>query len=547
MNMTSVTRNDGELLSEFAATGKEAPFEELVGRHERLVFGVCYRVLGQTHDAEDAAQAVFLTLAHKARALRGRASVAGWLYNVAWHVAMRAREAAAVQQRHEQEAGKMAPSETESENEQQWAQLKPILDRELNALPEKYRLPLILHHLEGRSKEETAVLLGASSGTVSTWLDRGREKLKERLCRRGIVLSAALVATLLTKEAAAAAAPASFAAATAKAAALVTAGNIAAAGVVSAHVTALTQGAIKMIYLAKLKVAAAVLVATTVAGTGVGVVAYRAVAGEAPNPQVKQEKEAEAEPVKNAADQAEALKLAQKEDLPAIALADRAVIELEGKRATVSGAALKKLIALLTVAVVPPSAGEAVATVAFFRKDALLRSIWVYPDGEWGVQRPKPPHWTLGKNAALVPALKEMLKAQVGAAPLAAEKPTASFGVKDGAVVLKQIDLADAVAQADLVVLGTFTVGKGRHMDVMGPVAVKRVFKGDAPKGNLDVWANYLKLNNSSFSPEQSKPHIFFLKKAGNEYMTQAVFTEATEAQIEATAKVAGQGGAAGK
>ena len=164
--MDELLIDDGGLLKRFVATGDEAPFNELVQRHGAFVFGVCCRVLGQTQDAEDAAQAVFLTLAGKAKSLQGYRSIAGWLHHVAWNISLRAREAARSRKQREREAGTMNEAQRQSGQssgapaDRDWEQLKPLLDTKLQSLPEKYRLPLILHHVEGRSQEEIATLLG---------------------------------------------------------------------------------------------------------------------------------------------------------------------------------------------------------------------------------------------------------------------------------------------------------------------------------------------------------------------------------------------------
>ena len=83
--------DDGQLLREFARTGAEPAFAQIVHRHAATVFGVCRSALGNSADAEDAAQATFLTLAQKARSLAGHRSIGGWLHRVAWHIALRAR------------------------------------------------------------------------------------------------------------------------------------------------------------------------------------------------------------------------------------------------------------------------------------------------------------------------------------------------------------------------------------------------------------------------------------------------------------------------
>jgi RNA polymerase sigma factor (sigma-70 family) len=275
--LTAAAKNDGELLAEFARAGSAAAFEELVRRHSGLVLGVCERLLGPGPDVEDAAQAVFMTLAHKARALSGRCSVAGWLHHVARHVALRAGEAAAVRRRHEKEAGEMI--DRARDRGSAWTRLRPELDRALNALPEKYRLPLILHHMEGRTQEEVAGLLGTRTGTVSARLSRGRQMLRDRLGARGVVVGSAALIGLLGENALGSASG-SFLSSTSRAATLFAAGKAAAAGAISAQVAALTEGVLKAMFIARLKTAAAITAAAALLAGGAGIAVHGVVAGE---------------------------------------------------------------------------------------------------------------------------------------------------------------------------------------------------------------------------------------------------------------------------
>src|SRR5688572_11108135 len=108
--------SDGQLLADYRDSGGQRPFELLVRRHAGLVLGVCRGVLREPHDAEDAAQAAFLTLARKAPSLRGQRTVAGWLHRGAWHVSMRAREARQLRQHRERDAASAASSERARES-----------------------------------------------------------------------------------------------------------------------------------------------------------------------------------------------------------------------------------------------------------------------------------------------------------------------------------------------------------------------------------------------------------------------------------------------
>jgi RNA polymerase sigma factor (sigma-70 family) len=279
--LSEAIRTDGQLLAEFISRGSEAPFEALVGRHGRLVLGVCRRVLGEHAEAEDAAQAVFLTLAHKAKSLRSHPSLAGWLHRVARHVALRARESRDLRRRREGEAGEMVKKIGTVPRE--GPRSEQLLDGELDALPKKYRQALILRYMEGLSEEESAAALGVRTGTLSARLTRGRELLKQKLTRRGTALSISALAGLLAASGKIQL-PAAFATGTAKAAALALAGQAAAAGAVAANVALLTKGALNAMFWAKMKVAAAVLGTAAVVSAGVPAAVHAVKAAEKPQP-----------------------------------------------------------------------------------------------------------------------------------------------------------------------------------------------------------------------------------------------------------------------
>jgi RNA polymerase sigma factor (sigma-70 family) len=261
--------SDGQLLERFVRQRDEAAFEALVRRHSSLVWGVCRRVLGDAHDAEDAFQATFLILFRKAGSLGQPATVAGWLYTVACHVSLRARAVAGRRRECERQAMKMSEATTTAD-EPDWGDLQPVLDEVLSQLPAKYREPIVLCYLKGKTEQETARLLGCPTGTVSWRLVRARELLRDRLTRRGLALSTSLLGMLLTENAASAAAPASLVNTTLTITQLMmTTGKASSAVVASAQVSALTEGVLKAMWLTKLKtVAAIVIVALGLAGSG---------------------------------------------------------------------------------------------------------------------------------------------------------------------------------------------------------------------------------------------------------------------------------------
>jgi RNA polymerase sigma factor (sigma-70 family) len=276
--------SDAELVGRFVSQRDAAAFELLVRRHERLVLGVCRRVLGNFHDAEDAFQAAFLVFARKAASVGKRQSLGPWLYRVAYRVALRLRaQVAGRKSQSLPEADPPAAVAADPAASAAWRELRPLLDQEVHGLPARYHAPVVLCYLEGKSYDEAARQLGCSRGTVATRLNRARTLLRRRLERRGLVLTAGLLTILIAGEAATAGAPAARVKATAQAAVAVAAGAPA-AGLVAPHVSALTEGVLRTMFWTKLKVVTAlVLAALVVGGVGTGTLRYHlARAGDGP-------------------------------------------------------------------------------------------------------------------------------------------------------------------------------------------------------------------------------------------------------------------------
>jgi RNA polymerase sigma factor (sigma-70 family) len=187
--------DDAELLDRFVAHRDDIAFETLVRRHGPMVLAVCRRVLRHAHDAEDAFQATFLVLAHKARTVSPREKLAGWLHGVAYKTALKARERAARRTDIETRAPPRTSDEMRPDIDRD--EVGSVLDQELSGLPAHYRLPIVMCDLEDRLRTEVAAALGCSEGTLSARLTRGRRMLAERLTRRGVHLSAVAVAALL--------------------------------------------------------------------------------------------------------------------------------------------------------------------------------------------------------------------------------------------------------------------------------------------------------------------------------------------------------------
>jgi RNA polymerase sigma factor (sigma-70 family) len=174
--------DDAGLLARFAATGDADAFELLVWRHGAMVLGVARRVLGDEHVAEDVFQATFLALARQCRSVRRDGCVGGWLHRVARRVAMRARR----QRERRLLFARSVPMSDEPIVAAVQRELSLVIDEELDRLPERFRRPVVLCYLEGRSTAEAAEQLGCPRGTVLSRLATAREKLHARLLRRGV-------------------------------------------------------------------------------------------------------------------------------------------------------------------------------------------------------------------------------------------------------------------------------------------------------------------------------------------------------------------------
>ena len=271
-------QTDGALLGLFAEHRDEAAFTLVVDRHAAMVFNVCRKVLGNSQDAEDAAQAAFLILSKRASGLQANRTVAAWLHSVAYSVAVDALRRRNAHRKREEEAAMLFQQRSNPLRETHEANVAEsglALVEELGAVPKKYRDALVLFHLEGQSLEQTATVLQCPVNTVSSRLARGRDLLKSRLVRRGIATTAVALAASLSAHAGATELPAGFVSATVKSASAFVSGHTAAAGVAaSPQVATLAKGGLNAILMMKLKLGACVIV--VLMASGAGVVAYQA-------------------------------------------------------------------------------------------------------------------------------------------------------------------------------------------------------------------------------------------------------------------------------
>jgi RNA polymerase sigma factor (sigma-70 family) len=192
---------DQELLMLFLmredASASDAAFSALVTRHGPMVLGACRRMLGDEHLAADAYQAVFLILARKARSVRVDDSLGRWLYGVSVRVASRARAIAGKERGRMTSLGRFDRAGTaDPSDECQRDELRAVIDDEIDRLPSRYRLPVVLCYLEGMTREQAARRLRCPVGTLESRLHRARERLRTTLTRRGLAPADGVVAGL---------------------------------------------------------------------------------------------------------------------------------------------------------------------------------------------------------------------------------------------------------------------------------------------------------------------------------------------------------------
>jgi RNA polymerase sigma factor (sigma-70 family) len=259
---------DGELLAAYLAERSEEASSELVRRHAGMVAAACRRALGDPGAADDAAQAVFLTLFRKAPALRSEPSLAGWLLGTAELVCRNARRERAARARREEEAGMLLAGK--SGTDRAGADLSAELDPAVAELPARYREVVALRFYQGRSPAEIAAALGCPPETVAKRLSRALDRLRARLSRRGGECSAAVLAGLLAGR---------LADAPAEALVVSIQGLALGKAAASPPALAMMEAAMKAMFWVKVKLAAAVAAGALVVGGG-GTAVILAGAGE---------------------------------------------------------------------------------------------------------------------------------------------------------------------------------------------------------------------------------------------------------------------------
>jgi HlyD family secretion protein len=260
---------DGQLLERFATDADEVAelaFSALVERHQAMVWRVCLSALRNQHEAEDAFQATFLVLVRKARSLWVQDSLGPWLHQVACRTAFCLRATVIRRREHEHRCAERNATLIVTTGTPRDLDLEAAVHEELNRLPEKYRAPVILCDLEGRTHQQAARSLGWPIGTVKSRQSEGRKRLRDQLTHRGITLAAAGAVFNSLNQVAIASMPTKVALEAVSAAMNPSAHLIAGFGI-SADVLILTKGALRTMLWIKVR---SLTVATLAVGLATG-------------------------------------------------------------------------------------------------------------------------------------------------------------------------------------------------------------------------------------------------------------------------------------
>lgn len=264
---------DAALLAAFVAERRDDAFAQIIARHGPMVLSVCRRTVGARDDAQDAFQVTFLILAKKAGSIRRPEALGSWLFGVARRVARKARHASARRQEAHNRLVTMLTNKPPSADNS--PDLVQVVEEEIERLPAQYRMAVVACYLEGKTNREAARALGWPEGTLVTRLNRAKDIIRKKAAARGLKISAAAVALILSEQLApASTVPAALLASTAKAAAAHAAGNAGAAAMLSDEARSLLAESSRLLWIGKAKVAALVAL-TLVVTAGAAFVANR--------------------------------------------------------------------------------------------------------------------------------------------------------------------------------------------------------------------------------------------------------------------------------
>ena len=257
--------SDKDLLLRFQ-NGNEQAFSKIVERHGVMVRGVCYRILKNSSDCDDAFQATFFILASRANVVNWQDSVGGWLHQVARRVSLKLKSDLARRRRLESDAAKEELQQCGGPDQSVGVhELGQILDQEISRLPRSFREVILLTQCEGLSRSEAATRLGISVAAVKDRLERGRELLQKQLLKRGLSLSAVALAAWLVPNSVGAANVSVLVAKTSQLAIAFASGKLIGAPLTAA--ASLANGTLKLLGLQKMAMALTLFLSLVTGGS----------------------------------------------------------------------------------------------------------------------------------------------------------------------------------------------------------------------------------------------------------------------------------------
>ena len=259
-----VSLDDWQLLRRFTEHNSQEAFAALTARYLSLVYSVCRREMDDAEAAEDVTQAVFLILARKAPALGRNVVLSGWLFQTARFAARNARLQAQRRASYEQKAAEAMQQQSEDREDAAWSEIEPLLNRSLAALRVRERECVLLRFFQGLSFTEAGAALGLSEEAARKRVTRTLEKMRKFFEKGGVIVPGAALAALLSAHAAKAA-PATCSAGVATITTGVLAGHIP-VGLTGSHIYQLSEGALRAMKIAQMKVSISVATAMLIGG-----------------------------------------------------------------------------------------------------------------------------------------------------------------------------------------------------------------------------------------------------------------------------------------
>src|SRR6185312_13894346 len=236
-------------LEQFTQDGSEEAFAEIVRRHVGLVHSVAFRQTQNAQHAEEITQAVFIILARKASSLGRKTILAGWLYHTS-RLTTANFQRAEVRRVHREQKAFMQPTAHDEQVDSAWQDMGPLLEEAMSKLKTTDRDAIVLRFFENKSLREVGSAMGMEERAAQKRVARGLEKLRAFFTKRGVILSATVIAGALAANSVQAASPAL--------AASVKAAAIAKGSAASISTLTLVKGALKIMAWTKMQTAAVV-------------------------------------------------------------------------------------------------------------------------------------------------------------------------------------------------------------------------------------------------------------------------------------------------